>query len=153
MKLWHVLLAAMFVLLSAATVSGAEEVKKTGLVKGVITLEGLPTSEVVVSIEGLPAEYIRTHGSKTESRVMDQRLLNFVPKVLPIVVGTSVSFPNSDNTWHNVFSKSRAKEFDVGLYPPGESRSVMFDRPGVVRVLCNVHPTMEAHIVVKEHPF
>jgi hypothetical protein len=79
--------------------------------------------------------------------------MRFVPRVVPVLVGTTVDFPNNDNTWHNVFSTSEAKKFDLGLYAPKNSGSVTFDRPGVVKILCNVHPTMEAFIVVKEHPF
>ena len=84
---------------------------------------------------------------------MDQRDLKFVPRVLPVQGGTTVDFPNNDKTWHNVFSASPGKKFDLGLYPAGESRSVTFEKPGVVRILCNVHPNMEAYIVVKGHPY
>ncbi|MEE9550381.1 MAG: carboxypeptidase regulatory-like domain-containing protein, partial [Candidatus Binatia bacterium] len=66
---------------------------------------------------------------------------------------TRVTFPNNDDAWHNVFSNSEAKKFDLGLYSPGKTRNVTFDKPGVVRILCNVHPHMEAYVVVKEHPF
>jgi hypothetical protein len=82
---------------------------------------------------------------------MDQKGMKFIPEVLPVLVGTSVEFPNHDNTWHNVFSPSETNKFDLGLYPPGEKRSVTLTEAGVVRILCNVHPNMEAHIVVKEH--
>jgi hypothetical protein len=64
-----------------------------------------------------------------------------------------VDFPNNDKTFHNVFSTSEAKKFDLGLYPPGQSRSVNFDKPGVVSIHCNVHPNMEAYVVVKDHPY
>jgi hypothetical protein len=83
---------------------------------------------------------------------MDQRDMKFIPRVLPVLVGTTVEFPNNDKVWHNVFSASDAKKFDLGLYAPGKSRSVTFDKPGAVRILCNVHPDMEAHIVIKGHP-
>jgi hypothetical protein len=84
---------------------------------------------------------------------MDQTQMKFVPRVLPVLVGTTVEFPNHDTVWHNAYSKGGAKDFDLGLYPPGQSRSVTFDKPGVDRILCNAHPNMEAFIVVKEHPF
>lgn len=84
---------------------------------------------------------------------MDQRDMKFVPRVLPVVVGTTVEFPNNDKTFHNVFSNSDAKKFDLGLYPAGKARSVTFDKPGVVKILCNVHPDMEAFIVVKSHSY
>jgi hypothetical protein len=85
--------------------------------------------------------------------MIDQRDMKFVPRVLPVAVGTTVEFPNNDKTFHNVFSTSEAKKFDLGLYPSGESRSMTFDKPGVVKILCNVHPNMEAYVIVKEHPY
>jgi len=132
---------------------GAEGMGKTGIVKGTVTLDGRPTSAVVVSVEGLSKEYLRSHVSKAVPKLMDQKGMKFIPEVLPVLVGTSVEFPNHDNTWHNVFSPSEAKKFDLGLYPPGENRSVTFNKVGVLKILCNVHPNMEAHIVVKEHPY
>ena len=84
---------------------------------------------------------------------MDQRNVQFIPRVLAVTAGTTVDFLNNDKTFHNVFSTSAAKSFDLGLYSPGRSRSVSFEKPGVVKILCHVHPHMEAFIVVKEHPF
>ncbi len=153
MKKYRFSFLALFILLLPGIAHGAEAMGKTGIVKGMITLDGRPTSEVVVSIEGLSKEYLRSHVSKAAPKLMDQQGMKFIPKVLPVLVGTPVNFPNNDNTWHNVFSPSEAKKFDLGLYPPSESRSVTFDKPGVVRILCNVHPHMEAYIVVKEHPY
>jgi len=153
MKKYRFSFLALFVLLLPGIALGAEGMGKTGIVKGTITLDGRPTSKVIVSIEGLSKEYLRSHVSKAEPKLMDQQGMKFIPKVLPVLVGTPVNFPNNDNTWHNVFSPSEVKKFDLGLYPPGEKRNVTFNKAGVVRILCNVHPNMEAHIVVKEHPF
>ncbi len=154
MRRYSFWLVVLFWLFSHATIFAAEAAK-TGIVKGTITIGGKPTSDVVVSIEGLPAEKSKTQNSKlkTAKGVMDQRDMKFLPRVLPILVGTTVDFPNDDKVWHNVFSTSEAKKFDLGLYPSGESRSATFDKPGVVRILCNVHPNMEAFIGVKEHPY
>lgn len=133
---------------------GGEEPAKTGSVKGSVTIHGTPAPEVVVSVEGLPVKWIRSRiNPKPGSAHMDQRGMKFVPRVEPVLAGTTVNFPNNDNVWHNVFSRSEAKQFDLGLYPPGKSRGVTFDKPGVVRILCNVHPAMEAFIVVEEHPY
>jgi plastocyanin len=85
--------------------------------------------------------------------VLDQRNETFVPHVLAILAGTVVDFPNSDKTFHNVFSYSRAKRFDLGRYATGRSKSVRFDRPGVVRVFCDIHSHMNAFILVFSHPF
>lgn len=84
---------------------------------------------------------------------MDQRNETFVPRVLAIVAGTTVDFPNSDVTYHNVFSFSRTKSFDLGRYAAGRSRPVRFDRPGIVRVFCDIHSHMTAHILVFAHRY
>ena len=84
---------------------------------------------------------------------LDQRNEQFVPYVLAITVGSTVDFPNSDRTYHNVFSLSKPKRFDLGRYPRGQSRSVRFDEPGVVRVFCEIHSHMSAWILVFAHRF
>jgi plastocyanin len=85
--------------------------------------------------------------------VLDQRNESFVPYVLAVTVGSVVDFPNRDRTYHNVFSLSKAKRFDLGRYPRGQSRSVRFDRPGVVRVFCEIHSHMSAWILVFAHRY
>lgn len=85
--------------------------------------------------------------------VMDQRNETFVPHVLAVMVGTVVEFPNSDLIYHNVFSLSRAKRFDLGRYAAGKSKGVRMDRPGVIRVFCDIHSHMNAFVLVFNHPF
>ncbi len=84
---------------------------------------------------------------------MDQRHERFVPHLLAVMVGTVVDFPNSDLTYHNVFSLSRAKRFDLGRYAAGKSKAVRMDRAGVVRVFCDIHSHMSAFVLVFNHPF
>jgi plastocyanin len=84
---------------------------------------------------------------------MIQKDKTFTPHILAIRAGTTVDFPNFDPIFHNAFSNYNGKVFDVGLYPPGTSRSVQFPRPGVVRVFCNIHATMSAIIVVLNTPY
>jgi plastocyanin len=84
---------------------------------------------------------------------MDQRGEQFVPRVLAVTVGTKVEFPNTDTTFHNVFSLARIKTFDLGRYPPHRTGSVTFDRPGIVPVFCDIHSNMSAYILVFNHPF
>jgi plastocyanin len=84
---------------------------------------------------------------------MDQRNEQFVPHVLAIVAGTWVDFPNDDQTYHNVFSLSKAKEFNLGRYAAGKSKAERFERPGVVRVFCEIHSHMNAFILVFAHRF
>ena len=85
--------------------------------------------------------------------VLDQRDERFVPHVLAITTGTVVDFPNSDRIYHNVFSLSKPRPFDLGRYAVGRSKRVRFDRPGVVRVFCDIHSHMNAFILVFSHPF
>jgi len=85
--------------------------------------------------------------------IMDQRNETFVPHVLAITTGSTVDFPNSDRIYHNVFSLSRTKSFDLGRYAVGRSKSVRFDRPGIVRVFCDIHSHMNAFILVFNHRF
>ncbi len=155
MRQYRFWLLTLFALILSAIAFGADGSGKAGTVKGTITIGDSPASDVVVSIEGLPGEYLKSQilNMKAEQAQIDQRDKKFIPHVLPVRVGTRVNFPNNDDAWHNVFSTSGAKKFDLGLYPPGNNRNVTFDKPGVVRILCNVHPHMEAYIVVKEHPF
>lgn len=84
---------------------------------------------------------------------MDQRNEQFVPHVLAIVAGTWVDFPNDDTTYHNVFSLSKAKEFNLGRYAAGHSKSVRFEQPGIVRVFCEIHSHMNAFILVFAHRY
>ena len=84
---------------------------------------------------------------------MDQRNETFVPHLLAITTGTVVDFPNSDHIYHNVFSLSKTKTFDLGRYGSGHSKPIRFDRPGIVRVFCDIHSHMNAFILVFNHPF
>jgi len=84
---------------------------------------------------------------------MNQVRRRFEPEVLGIPVGSTVAFPNSDPVFHNVFSLSKAKSFDLGNYPKGQSRTVLFQRPGIVLVHCHLHPNMNAAIVVAPSRF
>jgi plastocyanin len=85
--------------------------------------------------------------------VIDQRNERFVPHVLAVMVGTVVEFPNSDLIYHNVFSLSRTKRFDLGRYAAGKSKGVLMDRPGVVRVFCDIHSHMSAFVLVFNHRY
>ncbi len=84
---------------------------------------------------------------------MRQQNEAFVPHVLAIRVGTYVDFPNSDPFFHNVFSLSKPKRFDLGRYAEGHSKSIRFDEPGIVRVFCDIHSHMSAFILVFAHRF
>ena len=87
------------------------------------------------------------------SAEIDQAKRRFKPEVVAIPAGSTVAFPNSDPVFHNVFSLSKSKAFDLGNYPKGQSRSVQFDKPGIVFVHCHLHPNMNAAIVVTPNRF
>ena len=84
---------------------------------------------------------------------MLQKKKTFTPHVLAIPVGSTVEFPNLDPIFHNAFSNFAGQPFDVGLYAPGRTEKVRFRREGVVRVFCNIHPTMSAVILVVSSPW
>lgn len=85
-------------------------------------------------------------------QVVVQKDAQFSPHVLPIVVGTTVEWPNHDEIYHNAFSMSETKPFDLGLYKD-KTKSVTFDKPGRVDVFCSIHTTMNCIILVLENPF
>jgi len=105
----------------------------------------------VVYLDSAPRGAFET--SEGGHAVMDQRNETFVPHVLAISTGMTVDFPNSDTFYHNVFSLSKTQRFDLGRYAAGRSRSIRFDRPGIVRVFCEIHSHMNAFILVFGHPF
>lgn len=75
----------------------------------------------------------------------------FIPRVAAVPVGSTVDFPNEDPIYHNVFSLSRARTFNLGRYPRGTSERVRFDRPGIVKVFCDIHSHMSAAVIVFNH--
>ena len=77
----------------------------------------------------------------------------FVHHVTPVYRGATVDFPNADDVFHNVFSLSSAKTFDLGRYPKGQSKSVVFDKSGTVQVFCHIHSDMSAIILVLDNPY
>jgi plastocyanin len=94
-------------------------------------------------------------GTKPARSVAEIRQKNaaFEPHVLPVMVGTAVEFPNDDNIFHNVFSKSDAAPFDLGLYKKGDPpKQVPFNKPGEVDVFCSIHSRMSCIILVLENP-
>ena len=105
----------------------------------------------VVYLESAPS--LAFPDAEPQRATMDQRNERFVPHVLAITVGTTVDFPNSDNTYHNVFSLRGPRPFDLGRYAAGRSKSVRFDRPGIVRVFCEIHSHMSAFILVFNHRY
>ena len=105
----------------------------------------------VVYLETAPAAALE---SREPGRArMDQRNETFLPHVLAVDAGTLVDFPNNDTTYHNVFSLSKTNKFDLGRYAQGKSKAIRFDRPGVVRIFCDIHSHMSAFVLVFSHPY
>lgn len=111
-------------------------------------------ANVVLYLELDPAGTL-ADGSNAAARkpALAQRGEQFIPHVLAIVQGTTVEFPNEDDVFHNVFSLSGTKTFDLPKYPAGSSRSVTFPRSGVVNVFCHIHADMSAVILVRDNPY
>jgi plastocyanin len=105
-------------------------------------------ADAVISVERIPAAIETTLALETRHPQLAQKNQEFVPRVLPVVAGTTVDFPNMDPIFHNVFSVSPGKRFDLGKYPRGHSRSVRFDRAGLIQVYCDIHSNMAAFILV-----
>ena len=130
--------------LTAASASG------TASLKGHITVEGKPLDGV-----GLVMLYPTSgKGAKRtpKQRIMEQRKKTFSPHLLAVPPGSTIAFPNFDGFYHNVFSTSATQPFDIGLYKDGQSRDMKFDKPGMVRLGCNVHAKMAAFIFVVDAP-
>ena len=115
----------------------------SGQLTGVVLVAGRAAKDVVVWLD-IPTEPTPLPRQKV---VLDQRNMQFVPRVLAVRVGTSVDMPNSDRLLHNVFSFHDGKVFDLGLYPVGASKTVRFDKPGLSRIFCNIHPNMAAYVL------
>jgi hemoglobin len=117
----------------------------TVLLPGGHPLQGL----AVVTLEPASGKFTRR---LPKHRVVEQRNREFAPKVLVVPTGSTVSFPNFDNVYHNVFSRSDAYPFDLGLYKGGQARELLFDKQGIIRVGCNLHANMSAYVVVVAAP-
>lgn len=123
-----------------------------GRISGTVKITGVASNaDVVVYIQQAPGTF--PAGRPVE---MDQRKMQFVPHVLPVVAGTTVKFLNSDPTPHNVFSPNNEK-YNLGTWPQGQTKDYAFSKcakfPCVYTQLCRVHPEMEGYVVVLQNPF
>ena len=118
-------------------------------VVGKTSVSGKAVAEAVVWLDAPGAPRL-AHPAEV---VLDQRNLNFSPRVLAVQTGTRVRFLNDDRIFHNVFSYHDGKRFDLGLFPVGAVKSVPFDQPGLSRIFCNIHPQMAAYVMVVDTPY
>ena len=144
MSLLGMLITAFFVLSmgveawAGGTISGSVSAPQAKLKK-----------DCVVYVDNVSGQWPPTQGA-----AINQKGLVFHPRVLPIVVGTTVNFLNEDNVLHNVFSPSDiAEKFNLGTWPPGEIKTYTFAKTGFAPLLCNVHTEMEGYVVVLQNPF
>jgi plastocyanin len=114
---------------------------------GQVILGRGPAREAVVTLESDKKAAPLSHA------VIDQRDKTFIPHVTVVTTGTTVQFPNHDSVFHNVFAYFNAKKFDLGMYPRGASKTVTFEKKGLVSLLCNVHSEMSAYILVVDTPY
>ena len=146
---WLIYFSAGLLPLTAATVTGRVDLRDS---RDPAVRNRTDYSGIVVSLR--PAQSAPAPaGGSGKHIVMLQKDKTFSPHVLAVPTGTMVDFPNADPIFHNAFSSYNGQIFDVGLYPPGSTRSVRFAREGVVRVFCNIHSEMSAVIVVVGSPF
>ena len=136
---------AAFLGLAAAGLQAAAD---NGQFVGRVLAGGRPAADAVIWLDAPGAPLPR------EGRfVVRQRNMEFVPRVLAVPVGSTVELPNNDRVFHNVFSFTNGKPFDLGLYPTGASKRITLDRPAVNRLYCNIHPHMGAYIIAVDSPY
>lgn len=126
-----------------------------GDIKGKVTVQGIKSAEnIAVYIDTIPD---KKFDAPTAKPVMDQAKMTFIPHVIVVQVGTTVEFLNSDPVGHNVYwpsiSGNKKLAHNLGTWPKGEKKSFQFNDPGVISLLCNVHPEMNGYIVVSPTPY
>jgi plastocyanin len=132
--------------------AGAALPLSAGEIHGKVACKGVRDSgDAVVYVDSVPG---KTFAPPKEHARVDQLNLTFIPHVLPVLIGTTVDFQNSDAVLHNVFSPDAcAEKFNLGTWPKGQSRSYMFKKDCVATLLCKVHPEMEAFVVAVPTPY
>ena len=122
-----------------------------GAINGKVECKGASDNgDAVVFLEKVAGKF----ALPAQLPTMDQYKMEFIPHVLPIMVGTTVKFLNSDPAMHNVYTPSKAGDkFNLGTWPKGQIKTYTFNQVGEVRLLCNVHPEMEAWILILENPY
>jgi len=119
----------------------------------IVTHSGVLSTQPPLAVVYLVGSFPKR--SSPPARQVAQKDLTFIPSLLPVQVGTSVEFPNLDDTYHSIFSYSPAKRFDLGRYRPEERPipSQVFDTPGLVTLRCDIHDHMRGLILVLDTPY
>ncbi len=142
-----------------ATIEGRVELPKTRYAPvmteryHIVSKAGVLATDPPRAIVYLQGDFPKPKSLSTKE--VAQKDLAFAPPLLAIEVGTKVEFPNLDDTYHNIFSYSPTKRFDLGRYPPGENPvpSVVFDKSGLVTLRCDIHEHMRGLILVLDTPY
>ncbi len=145
--------------LGQATIEGTVQLPKTHFVPveneryEIVSKGGVLATDPPRAVVYLAGDFPKP--ARLAPRTVTQKNLAFIPGLLAIEVGTKVEFPNEDDNYHNIFSYSPAKRFDLGRYPPNESPipSIVFDKPGLVTLRCDIHEHMRGLILVLETPY
>jgi len=134
-----------------ASMAAAASAQNAEITASVTDDEGRPVADAVVV--AVPASGGLQVPARPRANVVDQVDKEFIPKVQAVLVGTSISFPNNDNVRHHVYSFSAAKRFELPLYAGVPAEPVLFDKPGVVVIGCNIHDWMIGYVYVSESPY
>ena len=132
---------------------GAGPLRAAEISGRVVDPQGNPLRDAVVFVDQLESSAPAPVKEHTAVAVMDQVNRQFVPHVLPVEVGTQVSFPNHDQIHHHVYSLSRTKTFEIPLYKGETAPPIRFDQAGAVKLGCNIHDWMSGVILVVPTPF
>lgn len=134
---------SVFFLYSASVVSA-------GTIRGTIETNGIvKSSSAIVYIKGVKGTFA-TPGKRPQMDHVNQK---FVPTMLPVLKGSTVDFPNSDNVFHSAFSISESNSFDLGIYGPGKEKFVTFKNQGIVEIFCHIHDHMFGYVLVLDNPY
>ena len=147
-------LSAKAVLLSLA-VSLSAVSSLAGDIKGKVSVQGLKSAaNIAVYVDTIPD---KKFDPPSQHVVVDQKKMEFIPRVAVVVQGTTVDFTNSDPVGHNVYwpsiSGNKKLTHNLGTWPKGDKKSFQFSDPGVASLLCNVHPEMSGYVVVASTPY
>ncbi|HKE39598.1 MAG TPA: methylamine utilization protein [Casimicrobiaceae bacterium] len=134
-----------------ATIANVAQAQNAELAASVVDEQGRPLADAIVV--AVPADGSLRLPARPRDGVVDQVNKEFTPKVTAIVVGTPVTFPNNDNVRHQVYSFSPAKRFELPLYAGVPAQPVLFDKPGVIVLGCNIHDWMVGYVYVSESPY
>jgi plastocyanin len=143
------LLIALVTFFAAGLAQQNQQVTVTGQVE---FSNGADSSNAVVWLNPAGAPSIPVSPRRQSTQLL-QKNKTFSPHLIVVQVGSAVEFPNNDPFFHNVFSLFQGKRFDLGLYEAGTTRSVVFNRPGVSYIFCNIHPEMSAVVVALKTPY